>query len=174
MTTPPPGTDPNTDPPKQDDPPKTDPPKSDGSDSTDWKAEAEKWKALSRKNEASAKKLQAIEDAQKSELQKAQERIAALEEESRGSKRASLVAKVGADKKIPSILWDRLKGDTLEELTADADTLIKELGVQQGNPGGGRTQENLQTLIAGGGNGQGRPMTDMNEFMRSQRSISGS
>src|SRR5690606_39600664 len=43
-------------------------------DTTDWKAEAEKWKRLSRKNEASfrevASKLKQYEDANKSESQR--------------------------------------------------------------------------------------------------------
>lgn len=143
-------------------------------DTTDWKAEAEKWKALSRKNEASAKKLQAIEDSQKSELQKAQERIALLEEESKKSSKNALRAQVALDKKLPKVLMERLKGDTLEELQADADSLLKELGIDptknggQGN-GSGRSQENLTTLIVGGENGKGgRQMTDMNAFMRNQ------
>lgn len=140
---------------------------------TDWKAEAEKWKALSRKNEASAKKLQAIEDSQKSELQKAQERIALLEEESKKSTKSALRAQVALDKKLPKVLMERLRGDTIEELQADADSLLKELGIDptknggQGN-GSGRSQENLQTLIVGGDGKGGRQMTDMNAFMRSQ------
>lgn len=172
MTTPPPGTDPSTDPPKPEPPapPPTD--KKDDADNTDWKAEAEKWKALSRKNEASAKKLQAIEDAQKTDLEKAQSRIAELEKESAGNAFKALQTSVGLSKKIPPALIDRLRGDTKEELEADADAMLQTLGIDptknnQGNGGAGRPQENLQTLIAGG-QSNGQQMTDMNAFMRRQ------
>jgi hypothetical protein len=54
----------------------------------DWKAEVAKWKALARKHEARVKelspaavKLKEIEDSQKSELEKAQERETALQVE---------------------------------------------------------------------------------------------
>ena len=65
--------------------------KSDESDKDkepDWKAEVAKWKALARKHEARVKelspaaaKLKEIEDSQKSELEKAQERETALQVE---------------------------------------------------------------------------------------------
>lgn len=142
-----------------------------------WQEEAEKWKALSRKNEASAKRLQAIEDSQKTELQKAQERAAALEEENKTLTKKAMRAQVGADKKLPSTIAARLQGDTLEEMMADADAILKDLGGTGGSGGsgggsGGRNHENLQSLLqdSAGKNGQ---LPDMNAFMRSQRGGSG-
>lgn len=44
------------------------------SDSIDWKAQFRKWESLAKKNSEAAKKLQEIEDANKSEVQKALER----------------------------------------------------------------------------------------------------
>lgn len=62
------------------DPTPTDPP------DRDWKAEAEKWKALARKNESqakanadAAKRLAEMEEAEKSEAEKLAERIAAAD-----------------------------------------------------------------------------------------------
>lgn len=103
-------------------------------DSTDWKAEAEKWKRLSRKNEgdlkSTAAKLKQYEDASKSDAQR-------LEEDrdshrSRAEKAESALklreiaeecapdhATVAQVKKVAK----RLRGDTEEELIEDAKEL---------------------------------------------------
>ena len=61
--------DPNDAPPAgQQDPPATDGP--------DWKAEARKWEQRAKENSSAAARLQELEDAQKSELQKMQDAIA--------------------------------------------------------------------------------------------------
>lgn len=147
-----------------------------GKSEPDWKNEAEKWKALSRKNEAAAKRLQAIEDANKTELQKAQEEAARLKEENQGLTKKAMRAEIGAEKKLPAVIAARLQGDTIEEMRADADAILKELG-KDGSGGsggdgggdrknGGRNRENLTSLLEASGGGK---LPDMNDWMRSQR-----
>lgn len=90
---------------------------------TDWEAEARKWKELSRKNEARAKenyakaqKLDEIEEAAKSELEKAQDRAAKLEAELTESWRRAAAATYG----VPE---DLITGTTREDIEAAAKKL---------------------------------------------------
>lgn len=92
---------PATSPPKPGPPPTgpTDP----QPDPTDWKAEAEKWKKHSRENEARAKtnadaaaRLAAIEDAQKTETEKLNERLTAAEARAAEATRQAVASKVEA------------------------------------------------------------------------------
>lgn len=100
-------------------------------------AEAEKWKALSRKNEqrakeneAAAKRLAEIEEANKTEAERLQARAEAAEKAlaERDAKEAlaALVAEVAAEKKVPAAI---LRGATREELEEHADTYLSTLPV---------------------------------------------
>lgn len=100
----------------------------------DWKADAEKWKALSRKNEeaakanaAAAKKLAELEEADKSEIEKAQARAEAAEKELTSSRVEALRNAVALEKKLTPSQAKRLIGSTKEELEADADELLADL-----------------------------------------------
>lgn len=90
---------------------------------TDWEAEARKWKELSRKNEARAKenfakaqRLDEIEEAAKSELEKAQDRAAKLEAELAESWRRAAAATYG----VPE---DLITGTTREDIETAAKKL---------------------------------------------------
>lgn len=94
----------------------------------DWQAEAEKWKAFSRKHEDAAKanaekakRLDELEESQKSELQKAADKAAAAEARIAEIEARALRAEVAAAKGIPAAL---LSGSTQEELEASADALL--------------------------------------------------
>lgn len=94
----------------------------------DWKAEAEKWKALSRQNEDrakanadKAKRFDAIEEQSKSEMQKLLEAKEAAEKRAAAAETASLKARIAASKGVDV---DLLTGTTQEEITASADRLL--------------------------------------------------
>ena len=94
----------------------------------DWKAEAEKWKALSRQNEDrakanadKAKRFDAIEEQSKSEMQKLLEAKEAAEKRAAAAETASLKARIAATKGVDV---DLLTGTTQEEITASADRLL--------------------------------------------------
>lgn len=103
-----------------------------GDGGTDLAAEVAKWKAMSRKHEAqakanadAAKRLQEIEDADKSELQKLQEKA-----ESEGRKAADATLelarlRVAMRKGLTETQAKRLIGKTEEELEADAAELLE-------------------------------------------------
>lgn len=102
---------------------------------TDWKAEARKWEARAKENLASAKqnetaarRLAEIEEAQKTETQKSQERLEAAEKRAAELELRSIRAEVAAAKGVPAAL---LTGSTQEELEAAADALIEFRGEQK-------------------------------------------
>ena len=95
---------------------------------TDWEAEARKWKDLSRKNEARAKdnaeKARLYDKAQeegKSELQKALDAAQKAEARASALEAQVLRAKVAAAKGVDA---DLLAGSTQEELEESADKLL--------------------------------------------------
>ncbi len=94
----------------------------------DPQAELTKWKALARQNEARAKanaekaiKFDELTEAQKSDLQRAEDRAAAAEQRAADAilraEKASIAATTGVDPNL-------LAGTTPEELQASADALI--------------------------------------------------
>jgi hypothetical protein len=102
---------------------------------TDWKAEARKWESRAKENltaakanESAAKRLAQIEEAQKTEAQKAQERLDAAEKRAAELELRSIRAEVSAAKGVPANL---LSGSTQEELEAAADALLAFRGEQQ-------------------------------------------
>jgi hypothetical protein len=123
-------------------PPKPESPKppEGGPSEPDFKAEAEKWKALSRQNEAAAKKaadelkgLREAGDASKSETEKLAARLEAQERKLADSEQRALRAEVASDKQLPPKLAKRLQGSTREELEADADELLESIKPAKGD-----------------------------------------
>jgi hypothetical protein len=121
----------------------------------DWKAEAEKWKALSRKHEDQAKanadaarRLREAEDAEKSELEKATERAATAEKRADESEAKALRYEVAQAKSIPPKLLRFLTGSTREELEQSADELLEavkpDTGAGSEEPPTGRPKERLR------------------------------
>jgi hypothetical protein len=98
---------------------------------TDWENEAKRWKARAREAEARAKKgteaaerLAALEDASKSDLEKAQEKAAELERRAADAEAHALRLEVAHDKGLSPSQAKRLVGATKEELEADAEELL--------------------------------------------------
>lgn len=97
----------------------------------DWEAEAKKWQALSKKTEAdnkrNAARLTEYENANKSELEKAQARAEAAEKKATETELAALRASVALDKGLTASQAKRLIGATREDLEADADELLADI-----------------------------------------------
>ncbi len=133
---------------------------------TDWKAEAEKWKAFSRKHEGqakanadAAKRLAEIEEASKSEAEKITERAATAEKAA--AERAAELARlrVAMRKGLTETQAKRLIGDTEEALEADADELLasfqrEEAEESKGGTPRSRPKEKLKSGNTGGGDKQ--------------------
>lgn len=87
---------------------------------TDWKAQARKWEERAKANATAASKLAEIEEASKSEAQKLQEQLTALQERAataeRDRERLAVIAKHG----IPEDYQDLVHGVDAESLEASA------------------------------------------------------
>lgn len=110
----------------------------------DLAAEVEKWKHLSRQNEAkakenaeAAKKLADLEEAGKTEMERAQARVAAAEKEAAESTARLLRLEVAFEKGLTAAQAKRLQGATREELEADADEIVRDFPTKtDGRPRG--------------------------------------
>lgn len=94
-----------------------------------------KYRTEAKANSDAAKRLAEIEEAQKSEADKAAERLTAAEKRAAESESALWRAEVALEKGLKPSQARRLFGSTKEELAADADALLKEQGEtkKQGN-----------------------------------------
>lgn len=111
------------------------------------KAERDKAKAEREARLAAESRIKEFEDAQKSEEEKRQEELAAAKQEAEAQKArvhelevAQIRSDVAVEKKLPPKLAGRLTGDTREEIEADADALLADLGtlpVETPPPGDG-------------------------------------
>lgn len=100
----------------------------------DWQAEADKWKNLARKHEQTARanmtaaqRLAQLEESQKTEAQKLTERAETAERTATSAQRDLLRYRVATTKAVPADLVDRLRGESEDELSADADALLDRL-----------------------------------------------
>lgn len=114
---------------------------------TDWRAMSRKWEQRAKDANAKLKELEPVaakavelEEASKSELQKAQERAEAAEKALAAATVTAARAEVAAAKGVPVAL---LSGDTREALEASADALLafRDETARKGNyaPNEGRT-----------------------------------
>lgn len=88
-------------------------------------AERNKVSELTRTNAEMKSRLDALEDEKLPEADRDKNRATRAETELSQLRHQLLVQQVAIDKKLPSELAERLRGTTLEELVADADSLLK-------------------------------------------------
>ena len=103
------------------------PPAVPAQETTDWKSEARKWEDRAKENKSAAEELASIKEAQKTEQQKLEDRAAAEKKAEENAKDA-LRARVALEKGLTPAQEKRLIGTTREELLADADQLLTDLG----------------------------------------------
>lgn len=104
-------------------------------------------------------KIQGIEDEGKTELQRLTDQVAALSTDAAKAQAEAARFQVALEKKLTPTQAKRLVGSTPEELAADADALLADLGISPtgGTPDGGDTTSgadpapgNRQEHLAGG------------------------
>jgi hypothetical protein len=133
-------------------------------DKTDWKAEADKWKRLSRRhesdarsNKAAADKLAELEGANKSDVEKLTQRAEAAEGKLATAERDLLRVRVALRKGLNEIQARRLVGDTEDEMEADADDLLETFGGGKKADDADQEGRNRNDRNGnGGGDGNGR------------------
>jgi hypothetical protein len=93
---------------------------------TDWKAEARKWEQRAKENKSAADRLAELEDANKSEIQKASDKATAAEKAAAEAKAEALRWKVAAKHGITEEDADLfLTGTDEETLTKQAQRLTE-------------------------------------------------
>lgn len=129
-------------------------------DATDWKAQAEKWRALARKHEASskdnasaAKRLAEIEESQKTESQKLTDKLAAAEQELAGHRVRAIRAQAARDAGLDADMAEFLTASEPETALAQAKALAKKLA-----PGKPDLRQGARTTA--------KPADDMNAWLR--------
>ena len=100
-------------------------------DLTDWKAESRKWEDRAKENKTAADELAAIKDSQLTEAQRQSDALAAAQKLASDSSADALRARVALEKGLTAAQEKRLIGSTKEELLADADELLADLGSQK-------------------------------------------
>lgn len=118
--------------------------------------------AAQKKLDDMAKRLQAFEDRDKTEAQKLAERAQAAEAEAAKASSRLLRYEVAADKKLPAGWANRLQGSSKEELEADAEALLKELG---------ETRQRQSPDYDGGVRKPAPAPTDMNALIRQKAGL---
>jgi len=89
-----------------------------------WKQKAREQEKRAKENATAAARLAELEAANLSELEKAQKAAADAAARLAEYERTNLRQRVALTKGVPVELVDRLRGDTEEEITADADALL--------------------------------------------------
>jgi hypothetical protein len=124
-------------------------------DPTDWKAESRKWEARSKENAAAAQKLAEFEESQKSDLQKSEDRANRAEKLAADSASDAIRARVALEKGLTPAQEKRLIGSTRDELLADADVLLTDLGkpaptIPRADPSAGPRNEGVSGSVQAG------------------------
>lgn len=92
-----------------------------------WKAKARDWESKSKSNSEAAKRLAQIEEANKTAEQKAAEAHAAAEKRAAEAERALMRFRVAAKAGLDADLAERLRGESEDDLLADAELLKAKL-----------------------------------------------
>jgi predicted Zn-dependent protease len=94
----------------------------------DWRAKAREWEKRAKANSEAAKRLAEIEEANKSAEQKAAEAHTQAQKRAEAAEGELARYRVALAKGLPADLAGRLRGDTEEDLAADADALLALIG----------------------------------------------
>src|SRR5690349_2462223 len=88
---------------------------------TDWESEAKKWEKRAKENFEKAQKLDAVEESQKSEIQKAKERADAAEQRATLAEQTALKVRIAAEMNVPV---EVLHGNDEESVRAAAQKVL--------------------------------------------------
>lgn len=110
-----------------------------------WKERAKKAESKAKELEPLAAKAREAEEANKSELEKANSKVSDLTDNAKSLAAENLRLRVALDKKLPPELIDRLKGDSQEEIEADAAELLKLVKPSEATDFGGGARDSTET-----------------------------
>lgn len=99
-------------------------------DETDWKGEARKWESRAKSNIEAADRWREYESSLKSEDERRAERLMEVEKELEAERAERARLEIASDKGITGEAVKLLTGATREEITLQADALLKLLADQ--------------------------------------------
>lgn len=97
-------------------------------DQTDWKATSRKWEKLAKENKAAADELKKLKEAAMTEQELAAKRAEETEAQLREAQRKLNVYEAAKTAGIDASLLERMKGDTPEEIAANAEFIKASFG----------------------------------------------
>lgn len=103
-------------------------PASAAADPTDWKAMARKWEKQAKENKAAADELAKLKEANMTEQELAAKRAEETEAQLREAQRKLNVYEAAKTAGIDASLLERMKGDTPEEIAANAEFIKASFG----------------------------------------------
>lgn len=118
-----------------------------------------------------AQKARELEEAQKTEAQKAAEARAAAERERDAARAEALRYKVGLAKGLPADLAVRLQGSTEDELAKDADRLLELLGNKPAATGARPVPDLKPAALPAGDSSQVMSGRDVDAWIRRQAGV---
>lgn len=146
-----------------------------GEAEVDWKAKAREWEKRAKQNHAQlqellpkAQQFDALEAASKSDLQRAQEQIAALQQQAANNERQALIVSVALEKGLPASLARRLQGESRDDLEADADELLSQFQANQSTEPRAPRADPSQGSSANGRTAASDPAQQFASVIRSQ------
>lgn len=95
---------------------------------TDWKAMARKWEKQAKENKAAADELAKLKEASMTEQELAAKRAEETAAELREAKRKLHIYEAAKTAGIDASLLERMKGDTPEEIAANAEFIKSAIG----------------------------------------------
>lgn len=133
----------------------------------DWKTMSRTWEKRAKENADAATRLAEIENASKTEAQKAAEALEAAKNDAASATAQLLRYEVAADKGVPPQLVRFLTGNTREEIEDAAQALLDAIPGAPGSPP--RAPAEATQAVAAALAGQSQPV-DMNNWMRNRPS----
>lgn len=102
------------------------------------RAESADWRNKYKSAQQKADEYDKLQESQKTEQQKTQERLAQLEGQATASTLKALRLEVALEKGLPKALAARLQGEDQKSIEADAEELLKTLGGRRPQTDGGQ------------------------------------
>ena len=118
-------------------------------DSAKWKAMSRKWEGQAKTNSGAQKRLDEIEEANKTEAQKAADKATLSDKAAADAKQELARLRVAMRKGLTEGQAKRLIGATEEELEADADELLDSFGTKETASDGGKPTRPKERLRSG-------------------------
>jgi len=133
-----------------------------------WKQKAREQEARAKANATAAQRLEEIENASKTEQQRATEALTAAEKRAAEAEASALRLEIAAEKGLTPAQAKRLVGSSREELEADAEDLLANFKPPEPADDTAAVAAALDLGARGGTAAAGDPAADFAKFLKGQ------